>query len=101
MAKETYIRLRCTEEFKAQAEKLASKDNRTLSNYIENLLKKEIEKMGKTVFGDLNETGVVVGYDNEGKLFIADNTTVEEFDGTEEEAIEKAKNLIEEWNAEQ
>ena len=45
MAKGTYIRLRCTEEFKAQVEALASKQNRTVSNYIENILKGEIGKM--------------------------------------------------------
>ena len=48
MAKDTYIRLRCTDEFKAQIEVLASKENRTVSNYIENLLINEIEKDNNT-----------------------------------------------------
>jgi predicted DNA-binding protein len=45
LVKETYIRLRCTENFKKEVEELASKENRTVSNYIENILKKEINKM--------------------------------------------------------
>lgn len=45
MAKDTNIILRCTNEFKAQVETLASKDNRTVSNYIENLLRRELEKL--------------------------------------------------------
>lgn len=48
MAKESYVKLRCTKNFKADIELLAKKENRNTSNYIENLLKKEIEKMKKT-----------------------------------------------------
>ena len=52
MAKDTNIILRCEREFKAQIEVLASKENRTVSNYIENLLKIQIKdggsKMKKT-----------------------------------------------------
>ena len=44
MAKDTYIRLRCTEEFKAQIKALASKENRAVSNYIENLLTEKIKE---------------------------------------------------------
>ena len=44
MAKDTNIILRCTSEFKAQIEALASKDNRTVSNYIINLVENEIKK---------------------------------------------------------
>lgn len=43
MAKDTNIILRCTEEFKKQVEELARKENRTVSNYIENLIIREIE----------------------------------------------------------
>lgn len=45
MAKEAYIKLRCTTQFKSDVERLAKMDNRTVSNYLENLLKKEIENM--------------------------------------------------------
>ena len=47
MAKESYVKLRCTKNFKADIELLAKRENRNTSNYIENLLKKEIEKMKK------------------------------------------------------
>jgi len=47
MAKDNFIKLRCTDEFKAQIEALASKENRTVSNYIENLLSNEINKNKK------------------------------------------------------
>lgn len=47
MAKETYIRLRCTEEFKTKIEKLAKLENRTVSNYVENLLVIETLKLAK------------------------------------------------------
>jgi hypothetical protein len=57
MAKETYIQIRCTNEFKSQIELLAKKENRTVSNYIENLLKNEIEEdnesMKNLVYMDL------------------------------------------------
>lgn len=45
--KDTYIRLRCTEEFKGKVEELAKKENRTVSNYIESLLLREIEEEEK------------------------------------------------------
>ena len=48
MVKESYVKLRCTKNFKADIELLAKRENRNTSNYIENLLKKEIEKMKKT-----------------------------------------------------
>jgi hypothetical protein len=44
MAKGNYIQFRCTEEFKAQIGVLASKQNRTISNYIEDLVKRELDK---------------------------------------------------------
>jgi hypothetical protein len=46
MAKETYIRLRCTEDFKKKVEQAAKQENRTSSNYIENLLLEDIKKKG-------------------------------------------------------
>ena len=45
MSKDAFIKFRCTDEFKTQIEALASKENRTVSNYVENLLKKEIKTM--------------------------------------------------------
>lgn len=47
MAKDTEIRLRVTTEFKKKVQELAKKENRTLSNYILNVLEKEIEQKNK------------------------------------------------------
>lgn len=46
MAKETYIRLRCTEEFKDQVNQAAKMDDRTTSNYMEHILKEDMKKKG-------------------------------------------------------
>ena len=40
------IYLRVTPELKAKLQDLADAENRTISNYIENLIKQEIEKKG-------------------------------------------------------
>lgn len=47
MKDRTVIQFRCTKEFKAEIERLAMKENRTVSNYIINLVNKEIEKENK------------------------------------------------------
>lgn len=44
MAKTDRIYIRIDADLKQKASIIASKQNRTLSNFIENLLKKEIEK---------------------------------------------------------
>ena len=44
MKDRTVIQFRCTSEFKAEIERLAVKENRTVSNYIINLVDKEIER---------------------------------------------------------
>lgn len=46
MAKETYIRLRCTEEFKQLVDQAAKMETRTISNYMENLLLTDIKEKG-------------------------------------------------------
>ena len=68
MAKETYIRLRCTNKFKAQIEALASNENRTTSNYIENLLIEKI-KENKTMKNTLE-----MQYEQNGEWFEIWNT---------------------------
>lgn len=40
------IHLRVTPELKSKLQDLADAENRTISNYIENLIKQEIEKKG-------------------------------------------------------
>lgn len=45
--KNEIVRFRCSQEFKTQIEILADRENRTVSNYITNLLKKEIDGMKK------------------------------------------------------
>ena len=62
MAKDTFIKLRCTEEFKAQIEVLASKENRTVSNYIENLLIQQI-KENKSMKNVTNMNGTEIWYE--------------------------------------
>lgn len=47
MNKSETIRLRITPELKKQIQKLAESENRTMSNYIENLLKNAIQKNAK------------------------------------------------------
>lgn len=47
MNKSETIRLRITPELKKQIQKLAESENRTMSNYIENLLKNAIQKDAK------------------------------------------------------
>lgn len=108
MAKETYIRLRCTEDFKAQVEALAKKDNRTVSNYIENLLineikgdknmrkhTQELEWNGKKYFiGDasVNDDGTsysAPAEDEEGNEYTVLWYTTEEWDRQAEEMKER------------
>lgn len=48
MAKLARIESRVDEEFKAQIEALAIKENRTVSGYIENILKNEIKRAAMT-----------------------------------------------------
>lgn len=43
MSKDVYIRLKCSEEFKAQIKSLASKEKTTVSVYIESLIIKEVQ----------------------------------------------------------
>jgi predicted HicB family RNase H-like nuclease len=45
--KGTHLHIRITEELKAQAQELADKDGRTLTNWIEWIIKQEIEKAAK------------------------------------------------------
>lgn len=47
MNKSETIRLRITPELKKQIQKLAESENRTMSNYIENLIKNAIQKDAK------------------------------------------------------
>lgn len=47
--KNNVIRLRCTDNFKNKIDILAKKEGRTTSNYITNILEKEIEKMNNTL----------------------------------------------------
>lgn len=47
MNKSETIRLRITPELKKQIQKLAESENRTMSNYIENLIKLAIQKDDK------------------------------------------------------
>ncbi len=42
---ETRISIRASEELKKMVEELAKADNRTVTNYIETLIKKEYEKL--------------------------------------------------------
>jgi antitoxin component of RelBE/YafQ-DinJ toxin-antitoxin module len=42
--KDTYINIKFNSDLKKQAQELASKEGRTLSNWIEYLIKREIEK---------------------------------------------------------
>ena len=44
MAKTERIYIRITPELKEQLQELADAENRTVSNYIENLIKEQIEK---------------------------------------------------------
>ena len=44
MNKSEIIRLRITPELKKQIQKLAESENRTMSNYIENLIKLAVQK---------------------------------------------------------
>ena len=47
MNKSETIRLRITPELKIQIQKLAESENRTMSNYIENLIKRARQKDAK------------------------------------------------------
>lgn len=42
--KDTYLHIRISSELKKQAQELATKDGRTLANWLEQLIRKEIEK---------------------------------------------------------
>jgi uncharacterized protein YdaU (DUF1376 family) len=42
--KEEWIRIRCTEEYKAEVEKLATEAELSVSDYIRQLIKKDREK---------------------------------------------------------
>ena len=44
MSKTERLQIRITPELKEQLHKLAEAENRTISNYIENMIKKEIDK---------------------------------------------------------
>ena len=46
MAKETFIKLRCTQEFKDQVEQAAIQEDRNSSSYIEHLLLEDIRAKG-------------------------------------------------------
>jgi len=63
MAKENYIKLRCTKQFKEDTELLAERENRNTSNYIENLIKNEIEKMKNTGKENLKKANRMKEYD--------------------------------------
>jgi predicted DNA-binding protein len=45
--KDNYIRIRTTTELKQSAQALAVKEGRTLANWIEQLIKRELEKAAK------------------------------------------------------
>lgn len=55
MADDNVLRFRCSGEFKAQVEKMAKSDNRTVSNFIKTVLEKEMAKMKKYRMIDLSE----------------------------------------------
>lgn len=44
MTKTDRLQIRITPELKEKLESLAASENRTVSNYIENLIKREVEK---------------------------------------------------------
>ena len=44
MAKTERLQIRISPELKAQLQALADAENRTISNYIENLIRKDLEK---------------------------------------------------------
>ena len=47
MTKTERLQLRITPELKEKLQVLADAENRTITNYVENLIKKEIENAGK------------------------------------------------------
>lgn len=47
MAKTERLQLRVSSEMKEQLEKLAAADNRSVTNYIEQLVRREIERQAK------------------------------------------------------
>lgn len=96
MAKDTRLYVRVSEEFKNELQELAKGDNRTLSNYVLNVLKNHIDNKEE----DMNMK----------KLIVMDHGKKEElFTGTLEEVVEYLKKnedvynwqLDEDENAEQ
>ena len=59
MARSAQINLRVRPTLKAQLEKLAKKDRRTLSAYIERLLEDHVTSVSQTTFGKAKQKSAV------------------------------------------
>lgn len=93
MAKNTYIQLRCTEEFKQKITIAAEKENRSLSNYIINKLEED-NTMGNF---NLVKSNIEINYKN--RMDIAEGCTLQDDDpviikvfDSEEDALRKLQN---------